>query len=292
MEWYRNFLRKNGVVGLFMTVYAVMYVVMILFLGIFGPKTEELMGHMTLSMEVPTFLREPWTLLSYWAITPPMFFWLLIVDLSLLYTFGNILNAMIGDRRTQGILFFSVLVNGIVTVALVNLLPTVEAVPGNNLFGLHTVNATLITAAITLVPRYEFRLIRWKVPLVYVGAVMLFVMLMGYRLIWTSMGVSLLVGMLVGFSWIKILRTGTDLTRWFQFSIGMPENNSPQHAASNRLRTRIKVVQSHQVSREKSAPPRESDQDRLDYLLDRINEVGFANLSSKEKEDLDRLSGS
>lgn len=290
MEWYRRFLQKNGVVGLLMTVYAVMYVVMILFLGIFSESINELMSRLTLSMEVKTFVQEPWTLLMYWAITPPMYIWLLIVDLTLLYTFGNILNAMVGDKRTQGILFFGILINGLFTIVFVNLLPTVDPGPDNQLFGLHALNASLIAASMVLVPRYEIQLIRWKIPLLYVGAVILFIMMVGYQLFWTTMGISMIVGALVGFTWVKVLQTGTDLTSWLQFNIGLRENNGPGAAESNRRQTRIKVLQSKPVIPEKKRRPVPTDQERLDFLLDKINEVGFDKLSKKEKEDLDRLS--
>ena len=153
-------------IGLFMTIYAVVYVLMIVMLGILGESFSVFFNSVALPVEVSVFLRKPWTLLTWWFVSEPMHLWIVLVDLSLIYTFGNILNAMLGDRRTQGVLFLSILVNAILTVVLVNLLPTTDAGTSTPVFGLHSLNATLIAAAITIVPSYKFKIIRWEVKLV------------------------------------------------------------------------------------------------------------------------------
>lgn len=289
MEWYKRFLQKNGIIGLFMTVVAVVYILLILVQGTIGDSFDAVYKAITLPVHMPTFAENPWTLLTYWMVTPPLWIWILLVDMVLIYTFGNILNAMVGDKRTQGILFFAILVNAIATITLVNVLPTVEASEHAPLFGLHSVNAALIAACITLVPRYEFRIIRTHVPLLYIGAGMLVIMSLSYRLIWTTMGVSILVGALVGFIWIKVMQNGTDLTSWLQFNIGFEAQGS--NVTRGVPRERIRVVQSNLRTKEKKKEPEVSDQERLDRLLDRIGEVGYDNLSRKEKEELRRLSG-
>ncbi len=292
MNWYRRFMRKNGLVGLFMSIYAVVYVLMIVMFGVLDTASyNAFVYNVSLPVDVPSLAKAPWTILTYWMVSQPFWIWLLIVDMMLIYTFGNILNAMVGDRRTQGILFFSIVVNAILTVTLVNILPTVESSIDAPIFGLHTINATLITAAITLVPNYEIRIIRWRTKLLYVGAVMLFIMAVSYQLIWTTMGTSVLVGMIVGFTWIKILQRGTDLTSWFQFDIGFATHHP--RPVDPMVRSRIKVVQTSSRMRQESGPksaPKMTDADRLDQLLDKINEIGYQNLTRKEKEELDRLS--
>lgn len=289
MEWYKRFLRKNGIIGLFMTVVSVFYILLLIVNGTVGPETyEKIYYSLTLPVNVPTFAKNPWTILTYWMVTPPLWIWLLIVELSLIYTFGNILNAMVGDKRTQGILFFAILVNGLVTIALVNLLPTVEASSDASIFGLHSLNATLIAAAITLVPRYDFVIIRQRIPLIYIGAGMLIILAVSMRLIWSSMGVSVLVGALVGFVWVKVLQKGTDFSSWLQFNIGFPASQSTGNPA---VRERIRVVQSNYQRKESKKEPELSDQEKLDLLLDKIGDVGLQGLSRKEKEELKRLSG-
>ena len=281
-------------VGLFMTIYACYYILGIVLFGVLGAEGYlQFSYQVALPVDVPTFAKAPWTILTYWKVSYPLCISLLIVDMIMIYTFGNILNAMVGDRRTQGIMFFAIIVNAVLTVTFVNLLPTVEASPTAPIFGLHTINATLITAAITLVPNYEVRIIRWNTKLKYVGGVMLVIMCASYQLIWTTMGVAVLVGILVGFAWIKVLQRGTDLTSWFQFNIGF-ETRNPR-PVDPLVRSRIRVVQTTSSRRKREAnPPRAanklSDADRLDQLLDKINEVGYHNLSRKEKEELDRLS--
>ncbi len=293
MNWYRRFLRKNGLVGLFMSIYAIVYVLMIVLLGVLDSDTYDAFVYkVSLPVDVPSLANAPWTILTYWMVSQPFWVWLLIVDMVLIYTFGNILNAMVGDLRTQGILFFSIVVNAVLTVILVNILPSVEPSIDAPVFGLHTINSTLITASITLVPNYEIRIIRWRTKLLYLGAVMLFIMAVSYQLIWTTMGTSILAGMIVGFVWIKVLQKGTDLTSWFQFNLGFATDRS--RSVNPMVRSRIKVV--HSTSRHLQEPllirstPKVTDEGRLDQLLDKINEIGYQNLTPKEKEELDRLS--
>ncbi len=296
MEWYKRFLRKNGMVGLVMTIIAVVYVLGILVQGTVGMSefNQWAAANWQMPIHIPTFARHPWTLLTYWTYIPPLAIWLLIVDLFIVYTFGNILNAMVGDRRTQGIIFFAIIVNGVVTLTLTNILPTVQGGEQTALFGFHSVNATLIAACITLVPRYEFQIIRRPVALVWIGAGILLVLILGYRAVQTAMGTSVMVGALVGFVWIKILQTGTDLTSWLQFNIGFDTQN-PERAIKtvSRNRDRIRVMEPQtqkKEGRQEKKKPQLSDAERLDQLLDKISEVGYEKLSRKEKEELKRLS--
>lgn len=288
MEWYRNFLRKHGIVGLLMTFLAFGYVTLIFVQGGLQEGFTDFYNKLTFPMEGQALIGQPWSLLTYWWTTHPYAIWLLLVDMYLLYTFGHILNAMLGDLRTQGLVLFGLFVVPLIAFVFVNLLPTVEQAATAHLFGLMALNSMLIAAAITLVPNYEFRIIRWNVPLIYVGIILLAIPIIGGRAIWTVYGTAAITGALSGFGVIRALRAGLDLTKWGQFRLfGDGERVRTRTRAragggeSSPRRSKITVVHSRPAS----------DEEELNRILDRINDVGYEGLTRKEKETLDRLSG-
>ena len=287
MQWFRRFLEKNGLIGLIMAVAAITYALLIILQGVFQADFNTFFGQLTLPINFETFIRQPWSLLTYWAATHPLAIWMLVIDLAILYTFGNILNAMVGDKLVQGILIYGLLINALLVMILSNVLPTVELTETVHLNGLHLLNCTLIGAAITITPKYNFQIIRWNVPLLAVGLFLLLVPLVAYRAIFTVSGVATIIGGLAGFGLIRLRQSGIDLTAWAQFSFSKDEPSRDPIRVTVRDRKKAAKMPRIQINRKNSAP---SDAEELDRLLDKINDVGIEGLNRKEKETLDRLS--
>lgn len=289
MQWYKRFLEKYGAVGLTMSLAAIAYIAVILLQGILADGFNDFYNRVTLPMKFGEVVQQPWSLFTYWLAAHPFAIWILVIDMVLLYTFGSIINALLGDRFTQGLILFSLIIAPIFLMLVANVLPTVELTENAHLFGLHLLNCTLIGAAITLAPRYEFQIIRWRVPLVYVGITILVFAAIPYRAIWTVHGLATFLGPLIGFGILRFKQNGTDVTRWLQLSI-FPDKSVPTAVRDERIRVRVRerAERKEPVTIKKSARP--SDADELDRLLDKINEVGYDGLSKKEKETLDRLS--
>jgi membrane associated rhomboid family serine protease len=286
MQWYKRFLEKYGAVGLLMSMAAVAYVVIIILQGVMQKDFDVFYRQITLPVNINTAVRQPWSIFTYFLASHPFGIWLLVVDLVLLYTFGQILNAMLGDRRTQGLILFSLVINAILVMFICSILPTVEVTETAFLFGLHLLNCTLIGAAITLVPRYEFQIIRWKVPLLYVGLVLLLFPLISYRAVFTVNGVATIVGPLMGFVLIRAMQSGNDITRWLQFSVFQEKTMT---VPRERIRVHVRERRD-KVTVPAAKVTLQDDANELDRLLDKINDVGYNGLSKKEKETLDRLS--
>lgn len=286
MQWYKRFLEKYGAVGLLMSMAAVAYVAIIILQGVLQKDFDVFYRKVTLPVDINTAIRQPWSIFTYFLASHPFGIWFLVIDMVLLYTFGQILNAMLGDRRTQGIILFSLVINAILVMFICSILPTVEVTDTAFLFGLHLLNCTLIGAAITLVPQYEFQIIRWKVPLLYVGLVLLLFPLIAYRAVFTVNGVATIVGPLLGFVLIRAMQSGNDITKWLQFSFFAEKEMT---APRERIRVHVRERREKIVSKP-AAPTVKDNASELDRLLDKINEVGYDGLTKKEKETLDRLS--
>jgi membrane associated rhomboid family serine protease len=294
MSWYGQFVKRFGFAGFLLTVQVVCFAALIILYGTLGQEKFGLLwAKISLPANLNTAIDQPWSLLTYWLANHPLSFWFLLTDLVVLYAFGHILNAMIGDRRLQGVVIIAILMNGLVAIGLGNLLPTVELTPMTRLFGFGAVNATIVTAAITLVPRYNFRLFMWDVPLLFVGLFILAISLISHRLIFTLEGVAELVGIAVGFGLIKTMRNGWDLTNWFHGAANRPAQPLPRHPEPVLSQQRPVVVRAINPKQQPAPnqPPVLSEAEELDDLLDKINEVGYDRLSKYEKERLDKLSG-
>ncbi len=292
MDWYRQFLKRFGFTGVLLTVMLASYVVMLVLLGVLGEANFGLLwAKVTLPADVGVALKQPWSLLTYWVGNHPLAFWFLLMDMVVLYAFGHILNAMIGDRRMQGIVVIAILVDALVTIGLSNLLPTVETTSATRLFGFGAVNATIIGATITLVPRYNFRIFIWDVPLLFIGLFVLMASITTHRLIFAMEGVAEIVGAGVGFGLVKVMRSGWDLTNWFRGAANRPAQAIPLQPEPVMSSQRPVIRTIH--SKQKPATPQQepmTEAEELDYLLDKIGEVGYNGLTLAEKERLDKLS--
>lgn len=295
MGWYAQFLKRFGFAGVLLSVLSFSYLVLFLLYGLMGPEDfQALYFKLTVPIDLKTAASQPWSVFTYWLFADPLAFWLLLVDLVVLYAFGHILNAMIGDRRTQGIVIFAIVANALLTIGLANLLPTVESTPETRLWGFGAVNATLIAAAITLVPRYNFRLLVWDVPLLFIGLFMLLFSIVSHRAIFTLQGTAEIVGAGMGFLLIRVLRSGWDVTRWFQGASNRPQPSiprQPEPVYSSQKPVVVRAINPKQKTNAPQQQPELSEEEELDLLLDKINEVGYGGLTQKEKERLDSLSG-
>ncbi|MFN8395367.1 MAG: rhomboid family intramembrane serine protease [Bacteroidia bacterium] len=294
MGWYGQFLKRFGFVGVLLSLLSLVYVALFLAYGLLGPdRFDFFYQQVTLPVNLRAAIDQPWSVFTYWLVSHPLSFWFLLGDLVVLYAFGHILNAMLGDRRTQAIVTIAVLTNGLLAIGLANILPTVEYTPVTRLAGFGAINATLIAATITLVPRYNFRIIFWDVQLLYIGLFLLLLSVVSYRAIFTVQGTATIIGAGVGWFIIKVLRSGWNVTRWFQGAANRPQQSIPRQPEPV-LTGQRPVIRNINPKAKTVAPqpqqPELTEAEELDMLLDKINEVGYSGLSQQEKERLDKLS--
>ncbi|MFM2376196.1 MAG: hypothetical protein RLZZ165_1293 [Bacteroidota bacterium] len=296
MSWYRQFLQRFGFTGVMLTLLTVAYLVLFMMLGLMGEGGFGVFySQISLPVHLETAIRQPWSLFTYWLAAHPTQFWFLFLDLVVLYAFGHLLNTMVGNLRTQGIIVLAIVVNAMLTIALSNLLPTVESNAETRMSGFSAVNATLVAATITLVPRYSFRILFWDVPLVYIGLFMLAASIVSLRAVFTVAGTAEIVGAGIGFLMIKYLRSGWDVTRWLQGTAQRPQPQiprPPEMVYSDQRKVVVRAIHPQQrpASVQPSPQTGKNEAEELDDLLDKINEVGYSGLTKQEKERLDALS--
>ncbi|MFT4063048.1 MAG: rhomboid family intramembrane serine protease [Edaphocola sp.] len=226
-------------------------------------------------------LHKPWVLITYaWAHSS---FMNLLSNMLWLYCFGSVVQSLVGYREIVPLYISTSVIGACFYVATDIIWPTM---PGSTLLlGASAGIAGFAAAAITLAPRYRFYLGEqlsiplWAVLAVY--AVLNVVALIGnYSVLSLILG-----GGLVGFLYVKLLRTGSKPGAWF-YGMGnsiqtlfAPDEYNEQVHKKKRLET-YRQLQNGNGSKEAS----------IDQLLDKINQKGYDSLSSEEKETLLRAS--
>ncbi len=144
----------------------------------------------------------------------------------------------------------------------------------------------LVFSCATLVPSYPVQLFLFgRVKIIFIAGA-LFVLEMIFAAVVSPLGVAIVIGALLGFLHIYLLRNGTDITEliWSYYS----NDSKPKMKVKYGDMSKTASAGSY-----KSAPVStdgEISQDVIDKILDKISEKGYESLSREEKELLFKAS--
>jgi membrane associated rhomboid family serine protease len=237
---------------------------------------------------IGSFIRKPWTLLTY-CFTHYGFFHLLFNMLSLFW-FGTLVQEFIGSRKLLNIYLIGGIISGLIYIAVYNLLalsPQINNISPTILGASAAVYAVMF-AAVALLPEYEFYL--FGVILIKIKYLAWAFLIISFVV--PSSGVSHLGGAIAGYSYIYLLRRGTDLGSpieaisdwWSNLWKPKPQVKIPQRKYSE------STVASKSGSNSNIDPNYFPDQDEVDSILDKIGKSGYESLTKEEKQKLYRAS--
>lgn len=144
----------------------------------------------------------------------------------------------------------------------------------------------LVFSCATLVPTYPVQLFLFgRVKIVFIAGA-LFVLEMLFALLISPLAIAIIIGSLLGFLHIYLLRNGTDITEliWSYYS------------SDNKPKMKVKYGEMSKSASESSYKGSSShtggdiSQDAIDKILDKISEKGYESLSREEKELLFKAS--
>jgi membrane associated rhomboid family serine protease len=244
-----------------------------------------------LNAPLEQFIRQPWTLFTY-SFHHDGFFHILF-NMITLYWFGMMLQDFIGGQKLVNIYLLGGLLGGLVYIFIHNLLALAP-----ESFGINNISATIggasaavfavLFATVTLVPDYEFYFFRlFLVKIKYLAWAFLLLSFLN-----PSSGISHAAGALIGFSYIKLLRSGLDLGspiegiyNWFKSLGGEKTSKTQKKSYSKSPVYNMSTASKNTTSGEYT--PRQED---IDAILDKIGKSGYESLSKEEKEILYRAS--
>ncbi len=235
------------------------------------------------------FLQRPWTLFT--AIFTQMNLILMISNLLWLWTFGYILQDLIGERRVLPLYIYSGVASVVVFLFIFNVVPGYTPMAGAVSYAGATASVLGVAAAATVVsPQYRlFPMIGGGIPLWILALAFTIIDLASIS---SSSHLFLVHGAagLTGFLFAKALLRGSDWSAWM--------NNLYDritHLFQPRQKNVKRAVQKEEVfydTRGKQPFIRRVNvtQQRIDEILDKINQKGYQKLTEEERDILRRAS--
>ena len=231
----------------------------------------------------------PWTILSYMFSHEGV--WSMVGTLLWLWGFGYILQDLTGNTRLFPIYIYGGLAGAIFFVLISNVVPsyreaTENAVP---LLGGGAAVMSIALATTTVAPGYRiFPMINGGIPL---WVITLVFVIIDYTFIASANGavaMAHLAGGAVGFLFIKQMERDRDMGAWMIKSFNWVNDLfNPEKKYTKRPSVQQKFYKSSRKPFEKT--PRVTQQ-KLDEILDKINQEGYHSLSDEEKDFLKKAS--
>lgn len=255
---------------------------------VIGAFDKKILGWAALSDDPKRLLTRPWTLLTY-AFTHTSI-WSLLGSMIWLWAFGYILIDLTGFKKIVPVFLYGALAGAIGFLLFSNLMPAKTTIVSPFILGSGTGILAICAAATFISPKYKiFPMMSGGIPLWILSIVYLTIDLATLPPGNPALYVAHLAGALAGILFILILRKGMDGSDWMNnmydwfYNLFNPEKK-------HQSRSKIKATLFYNSTSNPYTKTPKITQQRLDEILDKINQKGYDHLSSEEKEFLKRAS--
>lgn len=246
----------------------------------------QVLNKFTLPVGGGQFFSHPWTLFSYMFTHVDV--WHIVSNMLWLWGFGYILQDLTGNRLIGPLYLYGGLAGALTFLVVVNAFPALHgALP---LMGGGAAIMAVAIATTTLAPKYRiFPMLNGGIP---VWILTLIFVAIDYALVARSqpaMALAHLAGGLVGLFYMLSYRRGSDWGHWMHrlyywaFNVFEPKTGQERQ----KIKQEIFYQQGHHAPYKKSP---NVTQQRIDEILDKINQKGYNHLNEEEKEYLRRAS--
>lgn len=244
--------------------------------------------------ELPSSLSKlserPWTILTYMFSDTGQNLIRIISNMLWLWAFGYILQEMTGNDKLIPVYMYGGVFGGIVFIAANYLIPPLRVL-GNStaLLGANAGTMAVAMATTTLSPNHKFfTQIRGGIPIWVLMAVYLFIDLVGVASLNAAYSLSHLAGATAGFVFVLLLRKGKDGSVWMNRLYDWFINLFNPHKKSKAsVKEKVFYNTGNRTPYSKQAIV---TQQRVDEILDKINQKGFEFLTEEEKKILKKAS--
>jgi membrane associated rhomboid family serine protease len=263
--------------------------ILTLLLGAFSylfPFDKFISDHLAISSNWSTILWNPWSFITYSFIHGGI--WHLVWNMVGLNLFGRIVGDLLGDKKALPLFLFGAIFSALIFIISSQVLK-VDA----TCIGASGVVMTFALVAALIAPDFNISLLFiGDVKLKYIVLLFIILDIIG------SQGFSIpgghfahFGGMLAGFLYIAMYKQGFNLLAPFEaviefFTSGLILKKNNQYNPHMRVEYNSYTTNSKNQTHKSEV----STQQMVDKILDKINEKGYQNLSSEEKEFLKKAS--
>lgn len=249
---------------------------------------SQVLNWISLPAQGDVLLSSPWTILSYMITHHSI--WQLISSMLWLWCFGYILQDLAGNNKLIPLYIYGGLVSGIVFLVMNNTVPVLSAQVEtvSPLLGAGGAVMSIAVATTFLAPNYRiFPLIHGGIPLWVITLIFVIIDFASLGSANAGIGAGHMVAGIVGFLYIWQLRKGNDWGAWMnRFAQWVDDLFNPEKKQNNEKGKR----HFYKASKEPFEKQRNMTQQRLDEILDKINQDGYDSLSEEDKAFLKKAS--
>lgn len=250
---------------------------------------QEVLNWFTLPANPAILATRPWTLLTY------MFthysIWLLISNLLWLWCFGYILQDLTGNKKLIPIYLYGGLAGGIFFMLTISAFPGLRANIANvaPMMGAGPATIALAISTAVISPKYKiFPLINGGIPLWILSAIFVVIHFTTSGISHPGFAAADVAGGLMGFVFVWQMKKGNDWSDWMiNFANWVNDLFNPEKKHRKSVEKQRLYYKSTQQPFQKTP---HVTQQRIDDLLDKINQKGYNFLSDEEKDFLKKAS--
>ncbi len=253
-----------------------------------GAFENEILPWFVMPAKLITLAHYPWTILtSMFTHTGVV---ATITNMLWLWMFGFIFQSIAGNRKLIPIYLYGGLVGAIFFITATYAIPSLRAfVSSAELFGANAAIMAVAVATTTIAPDYRiFKMLNGGIPLWVITLLYVVIDFAGISSTGVAYHLSHLAGGFTGFMFVFSLRKGADWSIWmnnfFDWLINL-FNPVKKQAPVKRMREKVFYKVGNQKPFVKTT---NITQQRIDEILDKINQKGYHLLTDEEKNILKR----
>ncbi|MCY7310718.1 MAG: rhomboid family intramembrane serine protease [Chitinophagaceae bacterium] len=250
--------------------------------------TKNVLGWFVLPADGDRLLSRPWTIITHMFAHDNI--WRVFSNMLWLWCFGYIMQDLTGNKKIVPIFVYGGVAGGIAFMLAYNFVPSLQTqLPYASAAGASAGVMAVAIATTMISPQYKiFPMIAGGIPLWVLTALYLISDLATVSVSDTGNLIAHLTGALTGFLFIIFLRRGYDGSEWmsnfFDWVANLFNPDKPKKG---------KNIKEELFYKSTSAPFKKTlnvTQQRVDDILDKINQKGYSFLTDEEKELLKRAS--
>jgi len=287
---------NNALMALFSANAVFFLVLMVIQVGVFaGDHTPEYFySHVVQWLELPAGLtrlsERPWTILSYMFTDTGGGIIRLISNMIWLWAFGSLLQQMAGNDKIIPVYLYGGVTGAIFFIAAHYFMAPLAAVRADA--GLPGANASVMAvamAATTLEPNFRFfTQIRGGIPIWVLTTIYILIDFAGVAGMGGAYSLAHLGGALAGFLFVLLLRKGHDGSVWMNsFYRWLTTLFEPKPSPAGSAKDKVFY---NTGNRKPFIKKTTVTQNRVDEILDKINQKGYHFLTDEEKDFLKKAS--
>jgi membrane associated rhomboid family serine protease len=228
---------------------------------------------------VSSLIKKPWTLVTYMFYHEQFFH--ILFNMLWLYWMGKIFQEYLGSKKLFSTYILGGISGAILYILAYNFFPLFSNSVGYSYaLGASAGVLAITIATATLLPEYRIGIMFiGPVALKYIAVVTVFLDLISVSGSNAGGHIAHLGGALFGFMYVRQLKQGRDLAKWF---------NNMMDGLANVFRGRSKMKVSYKRPRrdEDFVSDKKARQERTDAILDKISKSGYGSLTKEEREFL------